>query len=76
MTPGDAASAAGEPSSAAAGAAVALRLPTMRVGGTTRLRRLTFVVDRDRLVRATLFPIADVTGSVEEALRLVRDLAA
>lgn len=54
----------------------ALRLPTFRAGGTTRLRRLTLVVDRDRTVRATLFPIPDVTGSVEEALRLVRVLAA
>lgn len=53
----------------------ALRLPTFRAGGTTRLRRLTLVVDRDRVVRATLFPIPDVTGSVEEALRLVRGLA-
>ncbi len=53
----------------------ALRLPTFRAGGTTRLRRLTLVVDRDRVVRATLFPIPDVTGSVEDALRLVRSLS-
>ncbi|GAA5034044.1 hypothetical protein GCM10023258_34430 [Terrabacter aeriphilus] len=52
----------------------ALRLPTFRVGGTTRLRRLTLVVDRDRVVRATLFPIPDVTGSVEQALAEVRRL--
>ncbi len=52
----------------------ALRLPTFRAGGTTRLKRQTFVVDRDRVVRATLFPIPDVTGSVEEALGLVRGL--
>ncbi|KRF44397.1 HxlR family transcriptional regulator [Terrabacter sp. Soil811] len=52
----------------------ALRLPTFRAGGTTRLKRQTFVVDRDRVVRATLFPIPDVTGSVEEALGLVRAL--
>jgi hypothetical protein len=45
------------------------------VGGTTRLKRQTLVVDRNRVVRATLFPIPDVTGSVEDALRLVRDLA-
>ncbi len=54
----------------------ALRLPTFRAGGTTRLRRLTFVVDRDRVVRGTLFPVPDVTGSVEDALRLVRLLSA
>jgi DNA-binding HxlR family transcriptional regulator/peroxiredoxin len=53
----------------------ALRLPTFRVGGTTRLKRQTLVVDRDRVVRATLFPIPDVTGSVEESLRLVREIA-
>ena len=52
----------------------ALRLPTFRAGGTTRLKRQTLVVDRDRVVRATLFPIPDVTGSVEEALGLVRAL--
>ena len=53
----------------------ALRLPTFREGGTTRLKRLTLVVDHARVVRATLFPIPDVTGSVEESLRLVRELA-
>lgn len=50
----------------------ALRLPTFRLGGVTRLKRLTLVVDRDRTVRGTLFPIRDVTGSVEDALALVR----
>ncbi|EWT00226.1 HxlR family transcriptional regulator [Intrasporangium oryzae NRRL B-24470] len=53
----------------------ALRLPTFRAGGTTRLKRLTLVVDHDRVVRGTLFPIPDVTGSVEDALALVRGLA-
>ncbi|GAA2487809.1 winged helix-turn-helix transcriptional regulator [Terrabacter carboxydivorans] len=53
----------------------ALRLPTFRAGGATRLKRQTLVVDRDRVVRATLFPIPDVTGSVEDALRLVRELS-
>ena len=53
---------------------MALRLPTFRAGGTTQLKRQTLVVDRDRVVRATLFPIPDVTGSVEDALRLVHDL--
>lgn len=54
--------------------ATALRLPTFRSGGTTRLKRQTLIVDRERVVRATLFPIPDVTGSVEEALRRVRRL--
>ncbi len=54
------------------GLTTALRLPTFRLHGTPRLKRLTLVVDRDRVVRGTLFPIQDVTGSVEEALALVR----
>ncbi|GAB3595594.1 hypothetical protein GCM10027446_21130 [Angustibacter peucedani] len=56
--------------------ATALRLPVFHAGGVTRLKRLTFVVDHERVVRGTLFPIPDVTGSVEEALSLVRRLAA
>jgi DNA-binding HxlR family transcriptional regulator/peroxiredoxin len=56
--------------------AAALRLPTFRLQGVTRLKRLTLVVDARRTVRATLFPIRDVTGSVEEALALVRSLHA
>lgn len=55
--------------------ATALRLPTFRHSGTTRLKRLTLVVDADRVVRGTLFPIRDVTGSVEDALALVRSLS-
>jgi DNA-binding HxlR family transcriptional regulator/peroxiredoxin len=50
----------------------ALRLPTFRAGGTVRLKRLTLLVDRDRTVRDVLYPIADVTGSVEDALAMVR----
>jgi len=52
----------------------ALRLPTFRLHGTTRLKRLTLVVDADRRVRGTLFPIRDVTGSVDDALALVRSV--
>jgi peroxiredoxin len=52
----------------------ALRLPTFRLHGVTRLKRLTLVVDRDRVVRGTLFPVRDVTGGVEDALALVRSL--
>ncbi len=58
------------------GLATALRLPTFRLHGTPRLKRLTLVVDRRRVVRGTLFPIRDVTGSVEDALSLVRAAAA
>ncbi len=53
----------------------ALRLPTFRAAGTVRLKRLTLVVDSSRTVRGVLYPIPDVTGSVDEALRLVRRLA-
>jgi DNA-binding HxlR family transcriptional regulator/peroxiredoxin len=54
------------------GLTTALRLPTFRLHGAPRLKRLTLVVDRERVVRGTLFPIRDVTGSVEDALALVR----
>lgn len=54
----------------------ALRLPTFRLHGATRLKRLTLVVDAERVVRGTLFPIRDVTGSVEDALGLVGSLVA
>ncbi|MFL6072203.1 MAG: winged helix-turn-helix transcriptional regulator [Mycobacteriales bacterium] len=56
--------------------AMALRLPTFRAGGTVRLKRITLVVDRGRTVRGVLYPVPDVTGSVEDALRLVRERAA
>jgi DNA-binding HxlR family transcriptional regulator/peroxiredoxin len=52
----------------------ALRLPTFRLHGVTRLKRLTLVVDPQRVVRGTLFPIRDVTGSVDDALTLVRSV--
>jgi DNA-binding HxlR family transcriptional regulator/peroxiredoxin len=54
--------------------AAALRLPTFRAAGVDRLKRATLVIDRERVVRATLYPVADVTGSVEEALDLVKHL--
>ena len=54
----------------------ALRLPTFRAGGTVRLKRLTLLVARDRTVRDVLYPIADVTGSVADALAMVRRAAA
>ena len=54
----------------------ALRLPTFRLNGVTRLKRLTLVVDPARVVRGTLFPIRDVTGSVDDALALVRSVVA
>jgi peroxiredoxin len=53
----------------------ALRLPTFRAGGTVRLKRLTLLVARDRTIRDVLYPIADVTGSVTDALAMVRRAA-
>jgi DNA-binding HxlR family transcriptional regulator/peroxiredoxin len=50
----------------------ALRLPTFRAAGAVRLKRLTLIVDAGRTVRGVLYPIPDVTGSVDEALKLVR----
>ncbi|MEU9622088.1 winged helix-turn-helix transcriptional regulator [Streptomyces sp. NPDC088251] len=52
--------------------AAALRLPTFRAAGTSRLKRLTLVVDRDRTVREALYPITDIEASVRAALTAVR----
>ncbi|WP_037668501.1 winged helix-turn-helix transcriptional regulator [Streptomyces griseus] len=53
----------------------ALRLPTFRAAGTARLKRLTLVVDRERVVREVQYPVTDVAGGVEAALTTVRRLA-
>lgn len=50
----------------------ALRLPTFRAGGVARIKRLTLIVGADRVIRRVLYPIADVTGSVADALAAVR----
>ncbi|WP_225074127.1 winged helix-turn-helix transcriptional regulator [Streptomyces sp. CoT10] len=52
----------------------ALRLPTFRAAGATRLKRLTLVVDRERVVRSVQYPVTDVAGSVGAALETVRGL--
>ncbi|MEV0119167.1 winged helix-turn-helix transcriptional regulator [Streptomyces sp. NPDC050844] len=49
----------------------ALRLPTFRAAGVSRLKRLTLVVDRDRVVRDVQYPVTDVTASVDAALATV-----
>ncbi|MFE0177854.1 winged helix-turn-helix transcriptional regulator [Streptomyces sp. NPDC059002] len=54
----------------------ALRLPTFRAAGVSRLKRLTLVVDRDRVVRDVQYPITDVTASVDAALTAVNRLTA
>lgn len=52
----------------------ALRLPTFRAGGVSRLKRLTLVVDRERVVRHVQYPVTDIAGSVAMALEEVRRL--
>jgi len=53
----------------------ALRLPTFRAAGASRLKRLTLVVDRERVVREVQYPVTDIAGSVAAALATVRRLA-
>lgn len=50
----------------------ALRLPTFRASGVSRLKRLTLVVDRERTVVEALYPITDIEASVQAALAAVR----
>ncbi|MEU9393435.1 winged helix-turn-helix transcriptional regulator [Streptomyces sp. NPDC048324] len=50
----------------------ALRLPTFRAAGAGRLKRLTLVVDRARVVRHVQYPVTDIAGSVAAALTAVR----
>lgn len=50
----------------------ALRLPTFHAGGRDHLKRLTLVIDPQRVVRSVQFPITDPAGSVHEALAAVR----
>ncbi|MFJ6782133.1 winged helix-turn-helix transcriptional regulator [Streptomyces yangpuensis] len=53
----------------------ALRLPTFRAAGVSRIKRLTLVVDRDRTVREVIYPIRDIEASVRTALTAVRTAA-
>ncbi|MER6142105.1 winged helix-turn-helix transcriptional regulator [Streptomyces sparsogenes] len=48
----------------------ALRLPTFRAGQDLRVKRLILVIDPDRTVRHTLFPVTDIPAAVTEALAL------
>ena len=56
--------------------AASLRLPTFRAAGVERLKRLTLIVDQQRTIRATLYPITDPASSVNEALTLIDSLPA
>ncbi|MFB4294175.1 winged helix-turn-helix transcriptional regulator [Nonomuraea sp. ATR24] len=53
----------------------ALRLPTFRAGQALRLKRAVVVVDSARTIRRVLYPITDIPGAVEEALRLGAEVA-
>ncbi|NUW32362.1 winged helix-turn-helix transcriptional regulator [Nonomuraea sp. SMC257] len=52
--------------------AAGLLLPTFRVAGVDRFKRLTLLADPDAIIRAVQFPISDPAGSVDEMLALVR----
>jgi DNA-binding HxlR family transcriptional regulator/peroxiredoxin len=54
--------------------ATALRLPSFRAAGSSRLKRLTLVIDRRREVRGALYPIRDPAGSVQDVLALIDEL--
>ena len=49
----------------------ALRLPTFRAVGVDRLKRLTLLLDRERIVRGVLYPITDPAGSVNDVLAML-----
>ncbi|MEU6350356.1 winged helix-turn-helix transcriptional regulator [Streptomyces sp. NPDC047072] len=53
--------------------AAALRLPTFRGAGRLAYKRLILVVDPERTVRHTLFPVVDIPHAVDESLRLAVD---
>jgi DNA-binding HxlR family transcriptional regulator/peroxiredoxin len=55
--------------------AAALRLPTFHGAGRLRHKRLIMVVDAERTVRHTLFPVSDIPHAVDESLRLAADCA-
>jgi DNA-binding HxlR family transcriptional regulator/peroxiredoxin len=53
----------------------ALRLPTFRGAGRLRHKRLILIVDAERTVRHTLFPVDDIPHAVTQSLRLAGDCA-
>ncbi|WP_262061586.1 winged helix-turn-helix transcriptional regulator [Streptomyces sp. STR69] len=62
-------------SDAAQQLAAALRLPTFRAAGRLRHKRLILILDAERTVRHTLFPVTDIPRAVAESLRLAADCA-
>jgi DNA-binding HxlR family transcriptional regulator/peroxiredoxin len=55
--------------------AAALRLPTLRAGDVVRLRRLVLVIDADRRVRATRYPVTDIGAAVRWSLEQSRTVS-
>ncbi|OLZ68906.1 HxlR family transcriptional regulator [Streptomyces sp. IMTB 2501] len=55
--------------------AAALRLPTFRGAGRLRHKRLILVVDAERTVRHTLFPVVDIPRAVAQSLSLATESA-
>ena len=54
----------------------ALELPLLRVGGPSRIRRATLIVDRKRVLREVMYPIPDPAANAEQALAAVGQLNA
>jgi peroxiredoxin len=52
----------------------ALRLPTFRAAGVDRLKRLTMIIDPERVIRAVRFPVTDPVATADDALRMVDQL--
>ncbi|MFH8283011.1 winged helix-turn-helix transcriptional regulator [Streptomyces antibioticus] len=55
--------------------AATLRLPTFHGAGRPRHKRLILILDTERTVRHTLFPVTDIPEAVAESLRLAVDCA-
>ncbi len=51
----------------------ALRLPTFRGAQQLRHKRAVLVIDADRVVRHSVYPVADLPAAVDPALALVRE---
>ncbi|CCK24953.1 transcriptional regulator, HxlR family [Streptomyces davaonensis JCM 4913] len=55
--------------------AASLRLPMFRGAGRLRHKRLILIVDAERTVQHTLFPVEDIPHAVAESLRLATECA-
>ena len=52
-----------------------LRRPTFRADGASTLKRLTLIVDQQRVTRQVLYPIGDAAGAGFDALAAIDALA-